>query len=236
MPFLDEVSVVIPVHNGAAFVCEAIDSVFEQHGASVEVIVVDNNSSDGTSGVVKARYGDRVRVFSEARPGAAYARNTGASAASCPWLAFLDADDLWLPCKLERQLVASRESPHSTLLFTLAKDFIDAASSRAQGERLIARPDPYPCLGASSLLLRTSTFRSIGDLPPVPHGEFIAWIGWARELGHRELVLPEVLMRRRIHAQNTTRIHSDLAGYPAAMKWLLDRRRERRAVGAGDPA
>jgi hypothetical protein len=90
-------------------------------------------------------------------------------------------------------------------------------------------------LGQPALLLRRDTFQRVGDLPSVPGGEFIAWYGWARELGLKEFVVPEVLVRRRIHAANTTRGGLSTAGYPLAAKWLLDKRRQAKAA-AGAPA
>lgn len=239
---VNAVSVVIPVHNGAAFVAEAIESVLAQTGPAVEVaqvIVVENSSTDGTLDLlhhlIATRYGSRVLAITEPRPNAANARNTGARLATAPWLAFLDADDLWLPNKLQRQIECSFEHPEASLFFTLGKEFHSAALNGEARACLPCRPDPYPLLTPSSLLLRREVFERVGDLPSVPGGEFIAWFGWARELGLREFTLPEVLVRRRIHAANTTRGGVSTAGYPLAAKWLLDRRRQAKASAAAAP-
>jgi glycosyltransferase involved in cell wall biosynthesis len=222
-----EVSVVIPVHNGESFVRAAIDSVLAQSGCAVEVIVVDSASSDRSSAVVKEAYGARVILAKEDRPGAARARNAGARLASRPWLAFLDADDVWLPEKLAKQIAAAEAAPGCDLVFTLGEEFLDGELSEKQRMNFSVRPLPYALLTPSSLLLRRETFLAAGEFPDVPAGEFIAWQGWARELGLREQVAPEVLVRRRIHAHNMTRSASNRAGYPMAAKWLLDRRRQR---------
>jgi glycosyltransferase involved in cell wall biosynthesis len=229
MPPFADISVVIPVFNGERFVSDAIDSVLAQSGFAPEVIVVDNNSTDGTRQLVCDRYGARVKVIEEMRPGAATARNAGARAANGAWLAFLDADDVWLPSKLERQAAAWAAAPHADLVFTLAHEFHSRDLDADEIGRFPRRPDPYPLLTPSSLLLRRDAFERVGDLPPLPGGEFIAWYGWARELGLRELVVPEVLVRRRIHSRNTTRGAGAMAGYPMAAKWLMDRRREAKA-------
>lgn len=240
MPPCSSVSVVIPVYNGERFLAAAINSVLAQIGDAAEVsqvIVVDNNSTDGTLALVKdliaTRYGDRVLAISEPRPNAANARNAGARLATGEWLAFLDADDLWFPEKLERQMEAARQHPEASLFFTLGEEFHSGdldAEARAEAP---CRAQPYPMLTPSSLLLRREDFRRVGDLPSVPGGEFIAWYGWARELGLKEFTVPEVLVRRRIHATNTTRGGLSTAGYPLAAKWLLDRRRQAKtAAGA----
>ncbi|MDQ3280427.1 MAG: glycosyltransferase [Acidobacteriota bacterium] len=97
------VSVVIPVYNGERFVAQAIDSVLAQTMTNHEVVVVNDGSTDGTAGLL-ASYGDRIRVHHQKNGGVASARNAGVRAARSGFIAFLDADDVWLPEKLERQM------------------------------------------------------------------------------------------------------------------------------------
>ncbi len=98
-----QVSVVIPAFNRAHVIGDAIDSVFRQGVDDVQVIVVDDGSTDGTRAAV-ARYGSRVSYFHQANQGAAGARNRGLAEASGRFVAFLDSDDLWLPGKLALEL------------------------------------------------------------------------------------------------------------------------------------
>jgi glycosyltransferase involved in cell wall biosynthesis len=99
------VSVVIPVHNRVESVSRAIDSALTQTIDDVEVLVVDDASTDGTPDVVEAYDDARVRLFRhETNRGGSAARNTGIDHASGVYIAFLDSDDEWLPRKLERQL------------------------------------------------------------------------------------------------------------------------------------
>jgi len=237
MPPCSSVSVVIPVYNGERFIAAAINSVLTQTCGAADVsqvIVVDNNSTDGTLALLRdliaTRYGDCVLAISEPRPNAANARNAGARLATGEWLAFLDADDLWLPEKLERQMEAVRQHPEASLFFTLGKEFHSSDLDAEARAKAPCRPQPYPMLTPSSLLLEREIFRRVGDLPSVPGGEFIAWYGWARELGFKDFTVPEVLVRRRIHATNTTRGGLSTAGYPLAAKWLLDQRRSAQAA------
>ena len=102
---MPEVSTIIPVYNGAAFVAEAIDSALAQEGVDQEIIVVDDGSTDQTPTIL-ASYGNRIRVIRQPNAGQARARNAGMAAARGQWIAFLDADDVWLPDKLIRQLQA----------------------------------------------------------------------------------------------------------------------------------
>ena len=102
------VSVIIPTYNRAATLRRTVDSALAQTYQPLEVIVVDDGSTD-TSGEVIASYGDRIRSVRRANGGPSAARNTGMEVAEGEWLAFLDSDDVWLPEKISRQvrLVAS---------------------------------------------------------------------------------------------------------------------------------
>lgn len=95
-------SVIIPAHNAAATLGRAIDSVVTQTRPVFEIIVVDDGSVDATAEVAAA-YGPAVTILQQKNSQAAAARNTGISAAKGDWIAFLDADDVWLPIKVEQQ-------------------------------------------------------------------------------------------------------------------------------------
>ena len=103
------VSVVIPAYNSQQFICEAIDSVLRQTHPQLEIIVVDDGSTDDTVAAV-ARFGDKIRLIEQINQGSAVARNSGISAARGALIAFLDADDVWHPKKLELQIDAMRTS------------------------------------------------------------------------------------------------------------------------------
>jgi glycosyltransferase involved in cell wall biosynthesis len=219
------VSVVIPVRNGEPFVCEAIGSVLAQTVAAREVIVVDNLSTDRTVAVVASSFGESVVLASEPHPGAAAARNRGARLARGEYLAFLDADDVWLPGKLERQLDALAARPDAGIVVTHCREFHDPRMTAEQRARFPCRQEPYPHLAASTVVMKRETFERVGDFPDLPVGEFIAWFGWARALGLRAPVLPEVWVKRRVHGANSSLARAARSAYPAAAKWLLDRRR-----------
>jgi glycosyltransferase involved in cell wall biosynthesis len=97
------VSVVIPTFNRARVICQTIDNVLEQTYKNIEIIIVDDGSTDETKSKLK-RYGDRIRVIIQNNAGPAVARNRGARVACGEIIAFQDSDDLWKPTKLERQV------------------------------------------------------------------------------------------------------------------------------------
>jgi len=105
-----QVSVIIPSYNSARYLGDAIDSVLNQGFSDLEVLVVDDGSTDGTATVL-SRYGGPVRCIRQANSGVANARNRGIEESRGRYVAFLDADDTWLGHKLDVQLAAMRENP-----------------------------------------------------------------------------------------------------------------------------
>jgi len=106
------VTVVIPTHNRRHLLPRTLNSVLQQHGVDVEVIVVDDGSSDGTAEAVTALDVSNVRlVRHEQSKGVAAARNAGLELARTPWIAFVDDDDIWAPDKLRAQLAEITANP-----------------------------------------------------------------------------------------------------------------------------
>ena len=108
------VSVVIPAYNAERTIAQTIASALAQTITDIEVIVVDDGSEDDTVGVAKSIGDPRVRVARQRNTGSAAARNKGINQANGEWVAFLDADDLWVPHKLERQLELLAANPGSS--------------------------------------------------------------------------------------------------------------------------
>jgi hypothetical protein len=107
-PEYPSISVVIPTYNRAEKVRRAIESVLAQTVRNLEIIVVDDGSSDETALVLERAFGNRIGYFAQPNQGASVARNRGIEEATGEWIAFLDSDDLWEPEKIEQQLDALR--------------------------------------------------------------------------------------------------------------------------------
>jgi glycosyltransferase involved in cell wall biosynthesis len=119
-----KVSVVIPTYNRAGIVPRAIESVLAQTVTDLEVIVVDDGSSDDTGKTLEEMFGDRIRYFAQVNQGASVARNRGIEEARGEWIAFLDSDDLWEKEKLEWQLKALEQfSPQCCGCYTDTRFF-----------------------------------------------------------------------------------------------------------------
>ena len=111
------VSIIVPAYNAAATIAGAIDSALAQQFEGFEVIVVNDGSTDATAHVLDG-YGDRIRILQQPNCGSVAARNAAARAAGGEYLAFLDADDLWLPGKLKLTVEALERSPRAVAVFS----------------------------------------------------------------------------------------------------------------------
>ena len=112
-----QVSTIIPAYNAESTIAEAIDSALSQSCQSHEVIVVNDGSNDSTAEIL-ATYGNRIHVISQSNGGVAKARNAGIAVSRAKYLAFLDADDRWLPGKLSAMVGALEQKPQASLAFS----------------------------------------------------------------------------------------------------------------------
>lgn len=113
-----KVSVIIPTYNSAKYIIETINSIINQTVAPFEIIVVDDGSTDETGLLLESRFGDKIHYIYQENRGPAPARNTGIRNARGNLIAFIDADDLWLPQKLEKQIIYLKDNPEIALVYT----------------------------------------------------------------------------------------------------------------------
>ena len=151
------VSVIVPVFNGAATVSRAIDSVLSQTFRDFELITIDDGSTDG-SGEVLARYGAQARIVSRPNRGTSAARNAGIALSRGEYIAFLDADDVWRPEKLEKTVPALAVRPDAVLVYS-AFDVVDGSGTPIDPTILTGeRPNPLP----STMVIRRDSLLAVG--------------------------------------------------------------------------
>ncbi len=220
------VGVVIPVRNGDRYLAEALESVLAQTHPAHEVVVVDDGSRDRTLEVAK-RYAPEVRCVSQRAAGIGAARNRGATEVRGELLAFLDADDLWPVDRLERQLVAFANTPRPDLVFGHVEQFVSQELSSAARAALACPASPQPALLANTMLVPRTVWESVGLFSTAAvRSEFLQWLLRAREIGLRETMLDEVVLRRRLHETNHGRLkRGSTREYALVLKESLDRRR-----------
>lgn len=136
MPSNPLVSIVIPTYNHRQYVTQTVDSCLGQTYRPIEVIVVDDGSTDGTGELLQERYGDRIRYIRQENQGPAVTRNTGTHAAQGEFIHYCDADDQLLPEKVERCARVLLAQPDVGLVYTHA-DYVEA-----DGRTIIPREKP----------------------------------------------------------------------------------------------
>ena len=207
------VSVIIPAYNCEAFIAETLQSVLAQTFADFEVIVVDDASNDATPQILQqfARLDERIRVLTqESNAGQGACRNRGTREARGRYIAFNDADDLWLPQKLERQLEFMQER---RLPFCFCGyGTIDESGATIIADLKIPQQTDYHSLLKSNTICTPSVVydrERLGDIVMLerPHRreDLISWLGVSRQLSGRLQGLPDPLcMIRRLPGSSSS--------------------------------
>jgi glycosyltransferase involved in cell wall biosynthesis len=226
MPSL--VSCIVPVFNGEKYLAEAIESIVKQSYRPIEIIIADDGSTDGTA-MVAERYHQQIRYLRQANAGTAAARNLGLSVAAGEFVAFLDADDLWHPEKLARQVACFREEHKLDYCVAHAQNFwipeLVEEEKRFRDHRM---SKALPGYVTGTLLAARDCFNTVGHFnTSIKHADDTDWFLRANERGAVMKLLPDVLLYRRLHHTNLSRVRASYSRdqYLRVVKTALDRRR-----------
>lgn len=211
------VSVIIPAYNAEQFIADTVQSVLDQTFQDFEIIVVDDGSKDGTVAALGA-FGDRIQVHCQSNAGVAKARNNGVRLARGTWIAFLDADDLWLPTKLEKQLALSGVPMSYTDRLNIGQrgDLPDVQSTvrpMHSGDIFLPLLLEGNFITNTSVLIRRDLFQELGGFYTGLNGTE-DWDLWIR-VAERNPVgfIPEQLVKYRFHnggiSNNYARMNRD---------------------------
>jgi len=224
------ISCIVPVFNGERYLSETLDSIFAQTYPWLEVIVVNDGSTDGSARLLKS-YKDRVIYLEQADKGPAAARNLGVTRSRGEFVAFLDQDDLWDPEKLTRQMARFEARAELDLciahvqLFWVPELRVEAIRLRDQW-----RAHVVPGYTTGTLLTRRTFFDAVGPF------DTSLWFGDATEWFLRAIekkavieLLPDVLLYHRMHRANLTRrrLSNSREEFLGIVKRSLDQRRQR---------
>lgn len=220
------VAVVVPVQNGAATIGEALQSVLDQTLAPAEVVVVDDGSTDDTGRIV-AGFAPAVVMYVQAASGAGAARNAGVARTSSPWLAFLDADDRWVPEALSWLCAPVVRDPEVDIVLARQRVVPETQWRDALDGAVGLPADVRPGAGPGAVLIRRRVFEATGGFAPSWRvGEFIDWHLRACEQGARTVRIDAIVQWRRVHGANMGIVRRDAYGdYARIIKAALDRRR-----------
>ena len=223
---MTKISVIIPTFNRAELVQDAIDSVLNQECTGVEVVVVDDGSTDGTGEVLRARYGEHINYYYQPNQGRSVARNMGIQISSGHYLLFLDSDDLLLPGSLAAEVAFLDAHPEVDIVYTdgyfcdeTGRDFARIAPARPAhdpGDLLKDLVINNVILACHSVMLRRTALNSIG--PPYFDKSLRGtedenlWIRLAAD-GKTFAYLDLPTCKYRVHSSNASRSDRDSPAY-----------------------
>jgi len=222
-----QVSVLIPMHNAAPYIGEALESVLTQMVEIPEIVVVDDGSTDDSAEVV-ARFGAHVRYIGQARGGIAAARNAAMRHATGTWFAHLDADDRWPAASLESRLAALAADPSLEGVIGRFLSFVSPELEPEERARLHVPTDVRHGHVAGCALLHRDLFARVGPLnESLAAGADLDWLVRAGEAGARLGRIDEIVLHRRLHRTNWSRTAREVANASRLriLKGVLDRRR-----------
>ena len=195
------VSVIIPIYNGEAYLSEAIESVINQTYSPIELIIVDDGSTDNSKEIALSY--SQVNYIYQENQGVAVARNTGIAKCQGEYIALLDQDDLWLPNKLELQVEYLNSHPEISYVLGEQKIFLESGIEKPKWlkEEHLNKQIPAYLLGA--LLARKSVFNQVGYFcGDYRYGSDSDWFSRTIDLKLSHHVLPELVLLKRTHDTN----------------------------------
>ena len=219
------ISVLIPVFDGERYLGEAIASALAQDIRPLEVVVADDGSRDGSAALARS-FGGAVRVVEQPHAGIGAARNRLVREAAGDLLAFLDADDRWLPGALAAHLAALAAAPAAAMAFGLVRQFVSPELPERERARLVCPDAPAPGFVPGAALIRRNAFTRAGVFrTDLRVGEFVDWLMRARDAGLAETTHVTVVLERRLHDRNTGRRERVASDYLGVVRAALARRR-----------
>jgi glycosyltransferase involved in cell wall biosynthesis len=220
------ISVILPVYNGEKYLAEAVESICQQGYTPLELIIVDDGSTDRTAEIAHSFNLD-VRYVCQPNAGPAAARNTGLGLARGEVIAFQDADDLWPPDKLALQVPRLMDDPALEIISGRVQRI--KLEGMAEGKEVFTEfLAPEISYNLGSALYRKSAFDKVGLFDvTMPPSEDVDWWMRARECGLQILILRQITLLYRLHGKNITHGRGMREKhFLAALKKSADRRRQ----------
>jgi len=225
------VSAIIAVKNGERFLASAIESILQQSYRPLELIVVDQQSADGTADI--ARSYEAVRYVWQAGQGVARAWNLGIDTAVGEFLAFLAHDDKWTPDKLSAQMTHMLAHPEVDYTIARASFVLEPGCPIPSGFRKALLTGDHVCRTMETLVARKVLFDRIGKLDPSFHvSEDIEWFARTNDHGVPYAVIHKMLLIVRIHGSNMS-LNAPAAGRSLLLKALRQSVERKRTQGRG---
>ncbi len=225
------VSIIIPTYNYAKYVSEAIQSVLAQDYRPIEILVVDDGSTDNTKEIVEAlaRDNSEIRYLYQENQGTPAARNYAVSQSQGEYIALLDADDIWKPYKLTKQIEQLQQGAHAVT--GLNEPFWSPEIPlEKRGRTMVVPPLLHSC---SAFIIEKKAFERVGGFDgKFSNAEWVEWMSRAKSTGIEVAEIPEVLVQRRIHENNYSRGASSTL--MEVLKARIESNRKKSAVSSAE--
>jgi glycosyltransferase involved in cell wall biosynthesis len=208
-PSPGSVSVVLAVKNGGRYVAEALESVFRSKVKPAEILVIDGNSTDDTAAIASSF--PLTRIVPQQSTGIANAYNQAIGLAKGELIAFISHDDVWMPGKLDVQAGYMIANPTCLLSVGMVEHFLEEGATPPASFRRELLDRPHPGWIMEALMARPRVFELAGLFnPQFAVSEDTDWFARVRDIGVESSVLPEVLVRKRVHATNASLNHAKI--------------------------
>jgi glycosyltransferase involved in cell wall biosynthesis len=222
-----EITVIVPIYNGSAYLAETLQSILSQTFTNYELLAIDDGSTDDSADIVRSFKDDRIRLIQTRNTGLCHALNLGIAEAQAPYIARSDQDDVSFPDRLERQLRVMEDHPEALGVFSYVTKLGSKHTWSNTDKYVIApgklkeyQPIEEGCLEPSTIFIRTAALRSIGGFRqayyPVDDWDMecrLAQVG-------RVLIMCEPLVAYRFHVNaNTYRVYAEMRN---KTRWTKD--------------
>lgn len=224
------ISVIIPVYNGDRYLAETIESVLGQTYSPIEIIVVDDGSTDRSAEIAKS-YAEIDYIY-QSNQGVSVARNNGIAAANGEFIAFIDADDVWTSDKLSVQIDLLLNNPDTTGNMVQYRNFLESGISPHNGLSKDFFDKIHIGYIPSTLVVRKTVFEKVGLFnPSYRYGEDFDWFVRVQEAGLSMPVIDKVLVNKRYHDLNLSyQSLKDRTCLTKIFKASLERKRNSKVV------
>lgn len=219
------VSVILPVYNAGSYLRESLESVFSQTLQPLEIIAINDGSTDNSLEIL-TEFGSQLRIVSRENQGISATLNEAIALAKGELIAFQDADDIWVLNKVEKQLEFLSTNPKKDACFGMIQQFISPELPEEIKKTIFCPDEIQRGILKITLMIRRAALDKVGLFDKKIHrGDFIDWFARAEELGISYEVLPELLAYRRLHRSGLSNQHQHEKDLIKIAKAALDRRR-----------
>lgn len=226
MPNKESISVIIPVYNAEEYVGEAIESVLNQTVEPLEILVINDGSTDGSAEKVK-EYAPDVKLISQKNKGIGGARNTGIKKAKGELFAFLDSDDLWPEDHLKNLISVLENNEDISIVSGHVKQFLNDESEELSS-RIPEGQEVMPGYVAGASIIKKQVFNEVGLFDEsLTLAEYVDWFSRAKDAGFKYKLIEDIVLKRRIHTSNIgVQKRDKLNDYTKVLMASIKRKRE----------